>query len=161
MNPDCTCSTGKCNFHTHVLHGKLANLYRINPKFAHNYDSLYSINAKTKIKTIKKRAKSAKPPKRRARQRIVARDTSMLKMVSDRRQLPNPSKKMQSRATEAFKLVGISEIIIEQWLGVSCPCGQRREKLSRLGSWITLTLSGHISKEQAKIELDSMMGALL
>lgn len=156
MSPDCTCSTGKCDFHTHILHGKLVHLYRINPKFAYNYDSMYSIMAEAKM--VKGKSASPKPIARKTKTHLLPRDTSALRMISDRRKFPDPPQNLSNRASEAFRLVDVPEITIKRWLGVSCPCKERREKLNRLGSWITLALSGHISTEQAKKELDLMLG---
>jgi hypothetical protein len=59
------------------------------------------------------------------------------------------------RVEQALTVVGITSERVEQWLGRPCGCAERREKLNRLGAWVSRVLNG--KTDDAKQHLDRII----
>ena len=55
----------------------------------------------------------------------------------------------------ALSKVGITEERVSKWLGRKCNCGRRREKLNRLGAWVSRVIAGET--EDAEKYLEEML----
>lgn len=60
------------------------------------------------------------------------------------------------RIEQALTHMGISSRRVEVWLGVTCGCEERRDKLNALDSWARRVLRGKI--EKAREYLGSVIG---
>lgn len=37
--------------------------------------------------------------------------------------------------SEALSLIGLTPVVVHDWIGASCGCDQRRHRLNALGNW--------------------------
>lgn len=81
---------------------------------------------------------------------------SLLEQSKKRRPTRCPENKSTSglgdRVEQALTAVGITSKRVEQWLGRPCGCAERREKLNRLGAWVSRVLKGKTDDAQQHLD---------
>ena len=65
---------------------------------------------------------------------------------------PIPGKGLGDRIERALTVVGMTSDRVSLWLGRSCGCAERKDKMNQIGRWVSRILSGKTEKAEQYLE---------